>query len=88
MVEKKELTLEEKEQLLLKPCLTAKEVQLYTGFSRSVVYRLMCECRKNFNGTAGIRTDAITTKSLCLALGTTIEDEMRLLGIAKGYIHL
>lgn len=81
------LTLEVKESLLTKPCLRAKDIELLTGYSKSACYQLMNDCRENFNGKAGIRTDAITTKSLCLALGTTLEEQMRLIGIAKGYIN-
>ncbi len=82
------LTIEKKEQLLSKPCIRVEDVMVLTGYGRSMCYQLMNECRQNFNGRAGIRTDAITPKSLCLALGTTIEAEMRLIGIAKGYIQL
>lgn len=83
-----ELTIETKEKVLLKPCIRVKDVMLLTGLSERVSYYLMADCKNNFNGRAGIRTDAITPKSLCLALGTTIEDEMRLIGIAKGYIKI
>lgn len=81
------LTIELKEQILSKPCIRINEVMLLTGYSKSNCYVFMQECRKNFKGQAGIRTDAITPRSLCLALGTTIEEEMKLIGIAKGYIN-
>ena len=80
------LTLELKEKILLKPCIRLQDIMLLTGFGKSTCYNLMTECKKFYGGKAGLRTDAITPKSLCLALGTTIEEEMRLIGIAKGYI--
>lgn len=83
----KTLTIESKEQILLKPCIRVDDVILLTGYSKSNCYNLMQECRKNYKGQAGIRTDAITPRSLCLALGTTIEEELKLIGIAKGYIN-
>lgn len=83
----KALTIEEKEKILLKPCLRVKDIELLTGYSKSACYQLMSECRANYNGKAGIRTDAITTKSFCLALGTSVEEQMRLIGIAKGFIN-
>lgn len=88
MFEDSKLSIETKEQLLSRPCLRAKDIMQLTGYGKSMCYELMQECRKNFNGKAGIRTDAITTRSLCLALGTTLEEEMRLIGIAKGYINI
>ena len=81
------LTIELKEKILLKPCVRVNDIMAISGYSQRMCYHLMKECREHFNGRAGIRTDAITTKSLCLALGTTIEEEMRLIGIAKGYIN-
>lgn len=81
------MTLEEKEKVLSKPCIRVNDIVALTGYSKRMCYRLMQECRANFKGRAGIRTDAITPRSLCLALGTTIEEEMKLIGIAKGYIN-
>lgn len=86
--ENKTLTIELKEQILSKPCIRVDEIMLLTGYSDRMCYKLMDECRRNFNGRAGIRTDAITPTSLCKALGTTIEEQMRLIGIAKGYIQV
>ena len=42
-------------------------------------------CREEFHGKAGVMSDMITPKSLCLALGTTIEEEMKNIRIAKCY---
>lgn len=81
------LTIELKEHILSKPCIRIDEVMLLTGYSKSNCYSLMKECKKNYKGQTGIRTDSISPKSLCLALGTTIEEQMKLIGIAKGYIQ-
>ena len=87
-MQNKTLTIETKEQILTRPCIRVDDVELLTGYSKRMCYNLMKVCREQFNGTAGIRTDAIKPESLCKALGTTIEEEMRLIGIAKGYIVL
>lgn len=85
MQPKEDLTIETKEKILLKPCIRVNDIETLTGYSRCKCYELMRICKNNFNGQAGIRTDAITPKSLCKALGTSIEEELRLIGIAKGY---
>lgn len=82
------LTIETKEQLLLKQGLRVNDVMLLTGYSKPKSYKIMKLCRDEFNGKAGILTDAITPKSLCIALGTTLEDELKLIGVAKGIIKL
>ena len=80
------LTLELKEELLLKPVLKAKEVQLLTGFALPKCYTIMDICRKKYGGKLIGSSSVIRTKSLMLYLDTTLEDELRLIGIAKGYI--
>lgn len=81
-----ELNIDIKEKVLSKLGLRVDDVVLFTGYSKKKCYRIMQLCRDEFNGRAGAMSDMITPKSLCLALGTTIEDEMRYIGIAKGYI--
>lgn len=78
-----ELTIEVKEKTLLKLGLRVADVMMFTGYSKKKCYRIMQLCRDEFNGRAGCMSDMITPKSLCLALGTTIEDEMRYIAIAK-----
>ena len=80
-----ELTIEVKEKVLSKLGLRVDDVVLLTGYSKKKCYRIMKMCREEFNGRAGAMSDMITPFSLCLALGTTLEDEMRYIGIAKGY---
>lgn len=82
------LNLETKEKLLLKPILNAKDIATLTSFSRAVCYRIMTECREKWDGRVGCRTDVVTTKSVLKLLGSTIEEEMRLIGIAKGFIKI
>lgn len=80
------LTIEIKEKVLSKLGLRVDDVVLLTGYSKKKCYRIMQMCRDNFNGKAGAMSDMITPRSLCLALGTTIENEMRYIGIAKGNV--
>lgn len=79
-----ELTVDVKEKILSKLGLRVDDVVLLTGYSKKKCYEIMQICRNEFNGRAGCMTDMITPRSLCLVLGTTIEDEMRYIGIAKG----
>lgn len=81
-----ELTIEVKEKVLSKLGLRVDDVELLTGYSKKKCYRIMKMCRDDFNGKAGAMSDMITPKSLCICLGTTIEEEMKNIGIAKGYI--
>lgn len=81
-----ELTIEVKEKVLSKLGLRVDDVELLTGYSKKKCYRIMQMCRDDFNGRAGSMSDMITPKSLCICLGTTIEEEMKNIGIAKGYI--
>ena len=77
------MTLEEKEQILTKSCVRAEDIMAITGFSKSMAYKIMKECREEFKGTAGIRNDAILTKSLFDYLGTSLEEELSLIIRAK-----
>lgn len=70
------MTIEEKEIILNKTCIRADEVCALTGFSKPMAYKIMAECRKSYKGQAGVRTDAILTKSLFEYLGTTLEQEL------------
>jgi hypothetical protein len=70
------LSIEEKEKILSRACIRVEDVMKLTGYSKSYCYEIMKDCRKEFNGQAGIRTDAILTKSLFAYLGTTLEEEL------------
>lgn len=52
----KTLTIESKEQILLKPCIRVDDVILLTGYSKSNCYNLMQECRKNYKGHTEVST--------------------------------
>lgn len=73
------LTSEKKKSLLLKLGLNAKEVMLLANCHKSKAYAIMDVCRKEFNGRAGLMSNLITPRSLCLALGTTIEEQLSIL---------
>lgn len=80
-----ELNIETKEKLLSRLGLRVNDVVLLTGYSKKKCYKIMQLCREEFHGKAGVMSDMITPRSLCLALGTTIEEEMKNIRIAKGY---
>lgn len=70
------MTPEMKKALLLKMALRVDDVVALTGYSKRKCYEIMAICRRDFAGRAGILTDAITPRSLCKALNTTLEDEL------------
>jgi len=77
------LSIEEKEKILTNP-VSVDGVMSLTGYSRKKCYQIMDICRKEYSGRAGRLTDRITPESICLYIGTTLENEMRYIGIAKG----
>lgn len=80
------MTLEEKENILLMATYSAKEVSMLTGACRASVTTIMNKCKDLFGGAVKYRNNVITAKSFWEYQGTTIEEEYRLLGIAKGYV--
>lgn len=81
------LTFEEKEKMLSQICLRCDDIMKLTGFCKSKVYAIMKECRNDFNGKAGIRTDAITTTSLFKYFGTSLEEEIALVIRTKELVN-
>lgn len=78
------MTIEEKEYYLLKTNYTAKDVKALLECGSTWASKIMNDCRKKHNG-AVLGRNVITAKSFWLSQGTTIEEELRLLSIAKGY---
>lgn len=76
-----------KEEILSRPIVSCKDVMLFTGWKKSRVYEFMKDCKDKYGGTVPYRKDAITTQSMCIALGTTLEEQLKQIGIAKGYIR-
>lgn len=72
------LSPERKSALLNRLSLRVKDVMELTGYGKRKCYELMATCRNEFNGKAGVLTDAITPKSLCKACGTTLEEQIGL----------
>jgi hypothetical protein len=58
-------------------CLRAKDVSDLTGYGLTVTYRIMGECRRDYDGLIRERPDAITTESLMRYFKTTRSDYMR-----------
>ena len=77
------MTIEEKEKILTKAGIGIDEIQKFVPCGRTKAYQIRKICIDEFNGRAGVATDRITPKSLCLALGTTIEEELRIIYHAK-----
>ena len=84
---KVQLTIEEKESILSQVCLRCEDIMKLTGFSKSNVYKLMNQCRQEFQGKAGVRTDAITTTSLCQYIGIDLEQELATIMRAKKLVN-
>jgi len=82
------MTLEEKEELLLKATYNSSDIKKLTNYEikRTRVSQIMNECKTKFNGAVLYRPNVITSKSYWAREGTTIEQEYYLLGIAKGNI--
>lgn len=78
------IDIETKSKLLNSLGLNAQEVGVLAECSRTKAYKIMQVCRSEFNGQAGLMTNLITPKSLCLALGTTLEDELHNIAVIKG----
>lgn len=77
------LTFEKKERLLLKLCLKSTDVSELTGLSLKRSRELMDICKSQFKGQCGIRVSEITPRSLCEALGTSLEEELKMIAIAR-----
>lgn len=80
------MTIEEKENYLLLSTYSAKDIMALTKTSRSNASIIMNECKNFFDGAVKYRDTVITARSFWQREGTTIEEQFRLLGIAKGYI--
>jgi hypothetical protein len=63
---------------------SAKDVKALLNCGRTWATKIMNECRLKYGG-AVMGRNVITSKSFWLREGTTIEEELRLLSIAKGY---
>ncbi len=83
------MTVEEKETLLLKANYTAKDVMFLANVAHTQATKIMNECRVKYGGAVAGRMNVIKAKSFWEREGTTIEEELRLLSIAKyGYQKL
>lgn len=80
------MTLEEKEKYLLKASYNREDIRQLTGFANTMISNVMNFCREKFNGSVPYRSNVITARSFWLWNGTSIEEEYRLLGVAKGYV--
>ncbi len=82
------MTIEEKEKYLMKASFNAKDIAELTGLKGTRVTVIMKECKLNFGGLIKNRPNAIKASSFWKWTGSSIEEEYRLLGIAKGYGQL
>ena len=81
-----DMTIEEKEKYLLMASYSARDVMELKGVQQTRASVIMKECRDYYGGTIKYRPNAITAESFWKREGTTLEEQYRLLGIAKGYI--
>jgi hypothetical protein len=78
------MTIEEKEKFLLMSNYSAKHIMKILECGRTTASKIMNECRSRYNGSV-IGRNVITAKSFWQREGTTIEEELRLLSVAKQY---
>ena len=79
------MTIEEKENYLLKTNYSAKDVMFLLGIGKTRATEVMNECRVKYGGAIMGRQNVITANSFWLREGTTREEELRVIASAKGY---
>lgn len=77
------MTIEEKESYLLKANYTATDIMALKKCGRTCATKIMNDCKANYKG-AILGRNVIKASSFWVREGTTIENELRLLAIAKG----
>lgn len=80
------MTIEEKEYYLTKVNYSAKDVMAILGIHKTQATKVIKECKIKFGGAVLGRTNFIKAESFWKREGTTIEEELRKLGCAKGYV--
>ncbi len=78
------MTIEEKENYLTKASYSAKDIMALLGCGRTWATKVMNECKTKYSGAIAGR-NVIKSQSFWLREGTTIEEQLRLLSIAKNY---
>lgn len=81
------MTIDEKEKYLLMASYTAKEIMELTGLKRASATAIMNECKLKYGGAIKYRPNSITAESFWLREGTTLEKQLKFLGIVKGYYN-
>ena len=71
-------------ELLLLPNWTYKDVCDFFNIKKSKAYQIMKIAREEFNGNVRFNSQAVKRDSLLLAMGTTIEREIYILNQMKG----
>lgn len=79
------MTIEEKENYLLKTNYSAKDVMALLGIGKTRATEIMNECRVKYGGAVMGRPNIISANSFWVREGTTREAELRLIAVAKGY---
>lgn len=79
------MTLEEKEYYLMLPAYRVDDIHKMLGGSYDLAKRVKRVCVKEFDGKIEGRPLCVTAKSFWLYMGSSLEEELRLIGIAKGY---
>lgn len=68
-----------KEELLLKPAWTYKDIMLYCECKKSKAYEIMKICKEQFNGNVLFEKSSVKRNSVLEYLGTSIEEEVNVL---------
>ena len=64
-----------KQDLLLNPCWTYKDIMLYCGVKKSKAHEIMNICKKQFNGSVLFNKHVVKRDSVLEYMGTTLEHE-------------
>ncbi|MCK9236392.1 MAG: hypothetical protein M0Q41_13395 [Bacteroidales bacterium] len=78
------MKVEQLEPYLLKVNYSGQDIQELAGVKRTHATKIMSICRSKYNGAVIGRPYVVTAKSYWLYEGTTLEEQLRLLAIAKG----
>lgn len=79
------MTIDEKEQYLLKANYSAKDVMALLNIGHTQATKVIKECREKYYGAVYGRANLITSRSFWAREGTTREEELRVIAYAKGY---
>ena len=70
------MTINERKELLAKPCWNYKDVMTYTGFKKSKAFEIMALCKEQFNGKVLFDKSKVKRDSVLAYMETSISVEL------------